>query len=316
MFKPSQLIFAAGATLSLWGFNPQCRAKTIDWSRIANLETSLAKAYESNVDLDSLLLAEMALEQLKQEYKRHNRLQELIWTEFRYGDPAKAKFLEKELRFRLSTELIQPDSIEVLDPTKPSTKRVMLESGLLAIFREGRNTVHQKDRSWEDILFYELDSVLEFHLVPITVTKELNGIFGTLRVEFPDVKKWPHDLRLSPYPDNRLHILDYITEFIDRNPGNLFELPGGHLVAHDNDIIYGSRHFEFLSAGNRSGKFTARQKPKSISALERIALIRLQSALKYRPTDFHFRDHDQYQRILSHVDELINVDCRKSLLVN
>jgi hypothetical protein len=121
----------------------------------------------------------------------------------------------------------------------------------------------------------------------VTVNRIHNGHPTSLQMLIRDNLLGDESFISGKYGNEELHILDFLTQQLDRNPGNWLTAPGGRLVAIDNDIVYG--HERFAEARSRVGDVSADTPPAFLTPKNRRAVKRLEAELDGAPERFNMK---------------------------
>lgn len=174
-----------------------------------------------------------------QRYLREGRPQEAIWTLSNSATFAQ-EVAEERQKLR---QVLETDSFEITDkkPGGSNPKKVIrFANGVEAIFKPNtENTTYVSVEG--EMAAYELDDLLDFRVVPMTVRREVNGVSGSLQYFLSKVEGGKTEYISHPY-FKRLKVLDYLISNRDRQIGNLMYWPeGDRLVAIDNGATFQDR---------------------------------------------------------------------------
>lgn len=235
-------------------------AGAVDLNR---LENETRSAYDNTDPMDF----ESKFEFLRAYYRQQKRFQEEAWTLRNFDFDQEASVREAFMRLALKTDKVV-DS-KPLSEEKRIYLLLTLENGMKAVFRPAG------PQTYREILVYEVDRILGFQLVPMTVTRARNGVPGTLQAFIADAVEGGIDFRIHPYTNSNLHILDYLTFQQDRHGKNWLIRPGGYPVAADNGLALGLFH-ENVHAER---KVMADDPPLFLTPLQRLGVSRLEKVL-------------------------------------
>ena|GEM_PF-3223771 len=247
------------------------------YERFDALEKAAAKAYEG-ADID---LFEARFQELRSEYQSQHRPQEEIWALYHFDYDKEAAQLESDLKLRLKTEEIVEE--KALPLGRSTVRKAILSSGLWVILRD-QITEDIGPSVRHDAQVYEVSRALGFHLVPVTVVRAYQDRFISLQVMIRDHERTQRGFVYSPYEDDRLQLLDYLTGQLDRHSDNWLIAPGGHVVAIDNDVVYG--HPRYAQARTMIGKVSSDEPPVVLTPQNRRAVERLKNQLETSPAKF------------------------------
>lgn len=169
---------------------------------------------------------------ISQDLMKQNKIQEAIWimtTSNQYQAQAEQ---EKQ---KLKQLLEQGDyTVIPMDLKGSNPKKVLqFENGVQAIFKpDTSNTIVVGAK--REVAAYELDEVLKFNIVPMTVLRTIDGKVGSVQYFLKDVQDVDNDLLINPYI-RVLKVFDYLMGNLDRHIENMILWKTDHrLIAIDN----------------------------------------------------------------------------------
>ncbi len=207
------------------------------------------------------------------------KLQEAIWLYAETGQPEdsrKSQRLKEELRAILS-EGNYTVSPKQLGGTVPK-KHLIFNRGVEGVFKDGRSN---PDMPWsnpnaEVAAFLLDDLLLDTHLVPMTVFREIDGIPGTVQVFMQNAETAKPEIILAPHFP-ALAYLDHLIGNSDRKLDNTLFLPHlNRIVAIDNGNSF---HSDFHCLDSVSVQTYLQDTPKITQKLLRIQPHDLDSSL-------------------------------------
>lgn len=200
-------------------------------------------------ELEKTAQAPEAISRLASAYETENRLQEAAWTWRRAGDKARAQTLVDKVKHELQHgEVVS--RVAVGAPTSHA-ELITFASGMQAIWKKYDPGLIYSHFARE-VLAYGVDEVLGLDLVPVTVTRTLEGQRGSLQYFIKDARRgsiapsYPNHARPYTQGYETLWLLDYLIANKDRHGSNHLFRPGNHLVAIDNSMIFwpGDMHWQ------------------------------------------------------------------------
>lgn len=189
---------------------------------------------------------------------------------------------EKDMEEYLRTATVARMEDVPLGVTKP--KRGFFESGgPIASFAWKQLTPGLKQGYWEsykaEIAAYELDKLLDLHMVPPTVERRIDHERGAAQQWVENVKGWEISKPAQgPEPEwskkvSRMKLFDQLTANIDRNQGNLIYDGDWHLILIDHSRAFTDR--KDIKGPSQPGRIDRQLWDK----METLTLARLQGAL-------------------------------------
>ena len=265
---------AAAATDSSW-------VKNAD-----RLERETQAAYEST-DPDAAERLHVSLNALLNFYRENHRYQEMAWTHFNYGSPAEGEAIERELLLRMAGEVPMFGRGRVVEHSA-RIESLVYQNGFKAVLvtpdlrLPGEPVAAGKDQRRYGVVVYQMARALGFNIVPATEFTELDKHHYLTRAYIDDLTEIGRDHRVQPYFNEQLHVLDYLTGQLDRNPTGVGIRPGGHVVAFDNRHALGFKDSEHVDKGL---VLPAQRPPLSLSRATRTAVL----GLKKKLGEFHHK---------------------------
>jgi len=289
------LILSALAVYIVASGRPEMSFAAVEsqFQRLDNLHKAALTAYEGTDQLKF----EQAFHRVVNEYRRLNRPQEEIWALYQMDFDLQASMQEEALRLRLATEPVIEEEPWALG--KARVRKVKLQSGVWAVVRIPGGITPSVNH---DVMVYEISRLLGFHLVPVSTYRTYQNQVVSVQAFIEDRIESDKGFVREPYANEQLHILDFLTQQLDRHGGNWAVAPGGHVVAYDNDIVYGSEAWE----GKRVwGPVSADTPPRAISPVNKKAIERLKKALQENSGRYQFPFVERIT-LLSQIEILLN----------
>tara|TARA_B110001454_G_scaffold219194_1_gene251257 strand:+ start:7864 stop:9987 length:2124 start_codon:yes stop_codon:yes gene_type:complete len=117
---------------------------------------------------------------------------------------------------------------------------VEFPDGTVGIWKKAELTVSRKDThaAAAELAAYKLDNYLGYNRVPITVSKKLNGVDGTVQLLVDNLGTFS-----KGRGQEELSVFDYLIHNFDRtnNPANLLYTSEGHAVAIDHGFAFNKK---------------------------------------------------------------------------